>query len=91
MEFDWDNNKAKRNLDKHGITFQEATTVFSDILALTFDDPDHSLGEMRLLTFGKAKTNKLLVVSHTELEEGKIRMISARTMTKHERRIYEDG
>ena len=91
MQFEWDEIKAKSNLKKHGVSFQEATTVFSDAMALTFDDPDHSWGEVRLLTFGRTKGNELLVVSHTELEEGNLRIISARIMTKHERRIYEDG
>ena len=59
-------------------------------MALTFDDPDHSIGEQRLLTFARTITDKLLVISHTELDEGEIRIISAREMTRHERRIYED-
>nr|CAA6801722.1 MAG: Unknown protein [uncultured Thiotrichaceae bacterium] len=91
MQFEWDDNKAKSNLKKHDISFQEATTTFSDTMGLTFDDSDHSVGELRLLTFGRTKTDKLLVVSHTELEEGKIRLISARPMTKQEQRIYQDG
>lgn len=90
MIFEWDENKARTNLKKHGISFQEATTVFSDPMALTFDDPDHSFGECRLLTFGKTKAGEL-VVSHVELEEDRIRLISARRMTKQEQRVYREG
>ena len=52
MEFEWDRDKAELNLKKHGISFREAATVFGDTLAITFDDPDHSAGEYRLITFG---------------------------------------
>ena len=65
MEFEWDNRKAESNIKKHEISFQEAATVFGDPLAMTFDDPDHSLGERRLLTFGRTVTDKLIIVSHT--------------------------
>ena len=90
MEFDWDNKKAAKNIKKHKISFQEAASVFNDILAITFDDPDHSIGEHRLLTFGTTRTGKLLIVSHTEIN-GLMRIISARLMKKHERKIYEEG
>ncbi|MEB4591983.1 BrnT family toxin [Candidatus Thiothrix sp. Deng01] len=91
MNFEWDWKKAQSNLGKHGVSFEEATTVFDDPMALTFDDPDHSTGEQRLLTFGSSEMDNLLLVSHTELDEGTIRIISARTMTRHERKIYQDG
>jgi len=65
MEFEWDKGKAELNLKKHGTAFREATTVFGDPLAITFDDPDHSVGEYRLITFGLSRFNQLLVVSHT--------------------------
>lgn len=90
MEFDWDKRKAASNLKKHGVSFCEAASVFGDPLALTFDDPDHSIGEHRLLTFGTTRTGKLVIVSHTE-RNGSMRIISARLMQKHERDIYEKG
>ena len=90
MEFEWDRNKAELNLKKHGISFREAATVFGDPLAITFDDPDHSDGEYRLITFGLSRFNQTLIVSHTE-REGKMRIISARPMKKRERKIYEEG
>lgn len=90
MEFEWDQRKAKSNLKKHDISFQEAATVFGDALSITFDDPDHSINEHRLLTFGLSRIGKLLVVSHTERSEA-MRIISARLMTKQEVQIYEEG
>lgn len=90
MEFDWDKNKAESNLKKHGVSFHEAATVFGDPLAITFNDPDHSVGEYRFITFGLSRFDRLLVVSHTETED-KIRIINARKMTKQERKIYEQG
>ncbi len=90
MEFEWDPDKSKANLKKHGISFHEASTVFGDPLALTFIDPDHSIGEHRFLTFGYSGLNQLLVVVHTE-RRGKTRIISARRATRQERKIYEDG
>ena len=90
MRFEWDRDKAELNLKKHGISFREAATVFGDTLAITFDDPDHSVGEYRLITFGLSRFNKPLVVSHTE-REGKMRIISARPMKRKERNIYEEG
>jgi len=90
LEFEWDKNKAGLNLKKHGISFHEAATVFGDPLAITFDDPDHSIGELRFITFGLSRFDRLLVVSHTERKD-KIRIINARKITKHERKIYEEG
>ena len=90
MEFEWDKQKAELNLKKHKISFHEAATVFGDPLAITFEDPDHSVGEFRYITFGLSRFNRPLVVLHTE-RRGKIRIISAREMTKHERKIYEEG
>jgi uncharacterized protein len=90
MEFEWDEKKAVANERKHGISFHEAATVFGDPLAITFSDPDHSEGEYRLLTFGVSRFNRLLVVSHSE-KGNRLRIISVREMTRHERKIYEDG
>ncbi|QEP43389.1 BrnT family toxin [Ectothiorhodospiraceae bacterium BW-2] len=90
MKFEWDDKKAVKNMKKHGISFHEAATVFGDPLALTFDDPDHSGDEERVLTFGRTRTEKLVIASHTQ-RNGSIRIISARLMDKHERNIYEEG
>jgi len=90
MEFEWDLEKASSNERKHGVTFQEAATVFGDPLAITFTDPDHSMDENRYLTFGLSRLDRLLVVSHTE-RRGRVRIINARLMTRQERRIYEQG
>lgn len=89
MEFEWDPEKAKKNNKKHGVHFEEASTVFFDPLAATFDDPDHSIGEHRLITVGFSSIGRLLVVSHTE--RGKtIRIISARPATTRERTRHEN-
>lgn len=90
MEFEWDPRKAAANDRKHNVTFQEAVTVFGDPLAITFDDPDHSMSEKRYLTFGLSQQKRLLVVSHTERGE-RTRIINARLLNRKERRIYEKG
>jgi uncharacterized DUF497 family protein len=90
MIFEWDPKKAAKNLKKHGVTFQEAATVFGDPLAMTFPDPDHSEDEERHLTFGLSLRRRLIVVSHTERGE-LTRIISARLMDHEERVIYEEG
>jgi uncharacterized protein len=89
MRFSWDPQKAAANLKKHGVSFEEASTVFRDALSATGSDPDHSVDEARFVTFGSSVNNRLLVVAHTE-ENDKIRIISARPMTRQERRIYEE-
>lgn len=90
MEFEWDPDKSEVNLKKHAVSFHEASSVFGDPMSITFDNPDHSLREHRLLTFGYSINNQLLVVVHTE-RQGKTRIISARRVTRKERKIYEDG
>ena len=90
MEFEWDPDKAARNLAKHGVSFQEAATVFGDPLAMTYGDPDHSEDEDRFLTFGHSSAGRLLVVSHTDRDD-RTRIISARTATRKERKQYEEG
>jgi uncharacterized DUF497 family protein len=90
MEFEWDPDKAARNLAKHGVPFHEAATVFGDPLAMTYFDPDHSDDEDRFLTFGHSNTGQLLVVSHTDRED-RTRIISARRATRKETRQYEEG
>jgi uncharacterized protein len=81
MSFQWDPIKAASNLEKHGISFEEAVTVFGDPLAITILDPDHSVGEFHLLTTGVSRSQMLLVISHTE-RANEIRLISARLATR---------
>jgi len=88
MRFKWDARKAEANLRKHRVSFDEAVTVFYDPLAATFDDPDHSLEEGRLVTVGYSAQDRLLVVCHTE-RGGAVRLISARRATPRERKRHE--
>jgi len=88
VEFEWDPEKEQANIQKHGIDFTEAATVFGDPLELTISDPDHSIGECRFLSMGHSVRNRMLVVSYTE-RENRIRIISARTASPKERRQYE--
>ncbi len=88
LQFDWDEDKAKRNIEKHGVSFEEATTVFGDRLSLTIDDPQHSVEEKRFITIGESANRELLVVVHTE-RDGAIRIISAREATRREKQDYE--
>jgi uncharacterized DUF497 family protein len=90
IKFDWDPRKARRNLQKHEIDFDEASTVFADTLSITIPDPDHSEDEERWVTIGLSNRQRLLVVVHTE-EEETIRIISARIADRLERRKYEEG
>lgn len=89
MEFEWDTHKAMVNARKHGISFAEAGTVFGDDLAITVPDPDHSLDEERFITIGWSNQRRLLMVSHTD-RRNRIRIISARELTKSERKEYEE-
>ena len=88
MKFEWDHKKAIENLAKHRVSFDEAVTVFNDALAISYPDPDHSVGEWRFVTFGHSAGARLLVVSHAERDDT-LRIISARVATRRERRIYE--
>lgn len=90
MTFQWNPDKASSNIKKHGVSFEEAVTVFGDPLAVTISDPDHSVGEFRFLTTGKSTLQRLLVVSHTE-RGGEVRLISVRLATRQERKSYESG
>ena len=90
MQYEWDPPKAALNLRKHGVSFDEAATVFLDQLAVSGADPDHSLGESRYITFGMSSLGKLLAVSHT-YRPGGVRIISARRDTRFERNMYEEG
>ena len=87
-EFTWDKRKARANLRKHGISFEEAVTVFGDALALSVDDATES---DRTLLLGTSERQRLLLVVSAELGDLAVRLISARRATSHERRRYEEG
>ena len=88
MRFEWDREKASRNLRKHSVSFDEAVTVFYDPFSATFNDPEHSVDEQRFITVGYSARGRLLVVSHTERGEV-LRIISARLATPRERKRHE--
>jgi len=90
MRLEWDARKARENLRKHGVSFEEASSVFFDPLSATGDDPDHSGDERRFVTFGVSSFGRLLVVAHAERGDA-IRIISARRTTRAERELYEEG
>ena len=90
MEFEWDNNRAITNLQKHEVSFAEAATVFGDPLSTTFPDPDHSIDESRFITIGLSSGGKIIILSHTDRGD-RIRIISARKATCREQRFYEEG
>jgi uncharacterized protein len=90
LVFEWDRRKAERNLKQHGVSFEEAATVFGDRLSLTIEDPLHSDLEERFVTIGGSIRGRLLVVVHTDLGDT-IRIISARLATHRERKAYEEG
>jgi uncharacterized protein len=90
MDFEWDDWKADYNSQKHGVSFQEAATVFYDPLVITFADPDHSDDEERFIVIGTSAQGRLLMVAHTD-RSNHIRIISARTLRPKERRLYESG
>ena len=90
LNFEWDANKAKSNLGKHGISFEEASTIFGDPRSLTIPDSMHSELENRFITLGTSHRGKLLVVVYTERGDS-IRIISARVASRRERRHYEES
>ncbi len=90
MEFEWGENKAVANLSKHGVSFEEAKTVFSDPLYVDFYDPDHSFDEHRYIIIGESQPGRLLMVLYTERDD-MIRLISSREVTPAERKVYEEG
>jgi uncharacterized DUF497 family protein len=90
LTFEWDERKARRNYDKHNVTFEEAATIFGDPGALTIYDDSHSQQEDRYVTIGMSDKAVLVVVCHTD-KKNRIRIISARKATKNERRQYEEG
>ena len=90
LEFEWDNAKAKRNIKKHGVSFEEAMTVFADPLSLTIHDPEHSGEEDRYVILGESKRQRLLVVVFTDRDD-RIRIITASVASRQERKNYEEG
>jgi uncharacterized DUF497 family protein len=88
--YEWDAKKAKGNRRKHRISFEDAATVFLDPLALTFPDPDHSMGEEREITIGRSSRQQVVFVSHCRRGD-RIGIISARKTTRGERKQYEEG
>ena len=90
MRFEWAPGKAAENLARHGVSFEEAATVFRDVLSATGADPDHSFDEERFVTFGISTRGRLLAIAHTDRDDT-IRIISARPGAPSERKIYEEG
>ncbi|MGI4790868.1 MAG: BrnT family toxin [Janthinobacterium lividum] len=90
LSFEWDDIKSRSNLDKHGVTFAEAATVFGDPLSILIPDPLHSEDEDRWTLLGQSQKQRLLVVAHME-RGGAVRLISARLATAKEKRNYEEG
>ena len=88
--FEWDEDKASQNLQKHGVSFEEAATVFGDTLSLTIEDPLHSMEEQRFVTIGLSLRHRILVLVHTDRGDN-VRIISARAATRRERKGYEEG
>ncbi|HLM58154.1 MAG TPA: BrnT family toxin [Pyrinomonadaceae bacterium] len=90
MNFGWDEVKAAANLEKHGVSFEEAKTIFDDPLYVDFYDPDHSYDEHRYIIIGQSAQGRLLIVSYTESGDA-LRLISSREVTPAERKDYEEG
>ena len=90
VDYDWDSEKAKRNFEKHSVSFEEGASVFDDPLYVDFYDPNHSKEEHRFIIVGLSNLNRLLLVSYTE-RGNTIRLISARELTPTERKAYEEG
>jgi uncharacterized DUF497 family protein len=90
LQFEWDSKKALSNKRKHGITFEEACTIFADPLSITISDPAHSIGEDRFITIGTSVNNDLIVAVHADRNDI-IRIISARKAARNERKQYEQG
>ena len=89
MQFEWDPEKDQQNQAKHGVSFDEASSVFGDPFAWTIDDPDHSVEENRFLTTGYSNRQRLIIVAHTDRDE-RVRLINAREVAAAERRVYEE-
>jgi len=89
--YEWDPKKADDNLRRHKVSFDEATSVFADPMAMTFDDPDHSAEEQRHITIGTSSKHRLLFLSHADRGEDHVRIISARTVTRTEAHAYQES
>ena len=89
LTVEWDPEKARSNLRKHHVSFEEASTVFGDPMSVTIRDPDHSIGEKRFLDVGLSHSGRLLAVAYTE-RGSRIRLISARPASRRERKIHEE-
>ena len=90
LQFEWDPNKATRNVEKHQVSFEEAATEFDDLLFITVIDEEHSVEEERYITIGLSQRGRLLLVAHTD-RAGQIRIISARKATKREEKFYAEA
>jgi uncharacterized protein len=90
VRFEWDPKKAAQNLQKHGVSFEDAAAVFGDPLAGTIPDPAHSTGEARFVTMGMTPAQRLIVIVHTDRDD-RIRIISARSATRAEKKRHEEG
>ncbi len=90
MEFAWDPKKAASNLRKHGVSFNEAASVFGDVLSIAVPDPDHSLEDERFILVGLSQFGRLLIIAYSD-QSKRVRLISARELTSHERKAYEEG
>lgn len=90
MHFEWNKEKAASNLKKHGVSFEEAETIWDDYFYVDLFDKGHSIEEKRFLIVGESNAKRLLIVSYTE-RESRVRIISARELTSKERKDYEHG
>lgn len=90
MQFDWDPKKAEANRSKHGVSFEEAASVWQDYFYVDLFDHEHSIGESRFLMIGESASSRYLIISYTERGNA-VRIISARELTPRERRDYEHG
>ena len=90
LEFEWDPRKARENLRKHGISFEEAATAFGDPLSFTITDADHSSAEHRFITMGETELGRIVVVAHTDRGDT-LRIISARPATRKEKHDYAES
>jgi uncharacterized DUF497 family protein len=91
LRFEWDAQKARRNVARHSVSFEDAATAFGDPLSVTIYDPDHSDDEDRFILLGSTAAGRLVLVAHAERGAGVVRIISARLASKRERRTYESG
>jgi uncharacterized DUF497 family protein len=89
--YEWDPRKARENLKRHAVSFDEAASVFTDPFALTFDDPEHSVDEQRYITIGASSKERIVFVSHADRGEDHVRIISARPATATEAHAYQES